>query len=247
MVYPRIVPLEDLGIPSRDPFGDLRIRKHLFEDPVLVASIRDYAHGDSLKRLHWKASAHVGRLQSRVFERTTTADLALFLDTRTALHWGVSEQRLETAVIAAASIASFALGKGYRVGLYANESYRYTGRAVRLPPSAHPEQMQRILEALAHIQGAYFPEIDRVVNREAPALPWGATIVILAAAPTDLLLATINRFRRAGRRVVLIAIGEEASRQASAGIPTYHVSDRVYWREMASVRAHPALFARGGI
>ena len=42
VVYPPLVPLEELGIPSRDPFGDLQVRRHLFEDPVRVAATRDY-------------------------------------------------------------------------------------------------------------------------------------------------------------------------------------------------------------
>ena len=92
VVYPPLVPLEQLGIPSRDPFGDLSVRRHLFEDPVRVASTRDYTPGDPVRRIHWKSSARAARLQTRTFERTTSTDMVLFLDTRTMqiAHLGVS-------------------------------------------------------------------------------------------------------------------------------------------------------------
>lgn len=237
MVYPSVVPLENLGILSREPFGDLRVRRHLFEDPIRVVSTRDYACGDPLKRIHWKASARLQRLQSRVFEQTTTMDLALFLDTRTEEPplWGHSEQLLETAAIVAASIASYAMREGYRVGLYVNEPL-YSGYMIKLPPSDHPNQLQRVLEALAQIQGWPLIPLEQLLNREGHSLPWGATLTVVTAIPTEPLLASLNRFRRAGRRLALILIGGKARHFRLDGLPTYHVSDQVYWRELESVR-----------
>ncbi len=242
LVYPRVVPLESLGIPSKEPFGDLRLRRHLFEDPVQVATIRDYAPGDPFRRIHWKATARLQRLQSRVFEHTTTVDLALFLDTATVPppFWGVSEQRLETAVIVVASIASFALSKSYRTGLYVNEPYLQSDKAIRLPPSDHPDQLQRILEALAHVRGWPYPALEDMLAREARSLPWDATLVVVTAVPTDGLVSTLSRFRRVGRSVALIVVGDDASQANLDGMSVYHVSDSIYWRELAAVQLRPA-------
>ncbi|MGQ9517160.1 MAG: hypothetical protein ACUVT1_07825, partial [Anaerolineae bacterium] len=33
IVYPRVVPLEELGLPAKDPLGELAVRRRLFEDP----------------------------------------------------------------------------------------------------------------------------------------------------------------------------------------------------------------------
>ena len=226
VVYPKIVPLEQLGIPSRDPFGDLRLRRHLFQDPVRVASIREYAYGDPMRRIHWKATARTGQLQTKVFEHTTSPDLAVFLDVRTVKppFWSVIPQLMETAVIAAASIANDVIDKGYRVGLYINQPYPNSSQSVRLPPSSHPDQLLRILEALA---GAGPPEtlaIDRLVQREAAALPWVSTLVVVTAVPTAPLLATLSGLHRLGRPVALVIIGGEKPDFSLDGLPLYHVS-----------------------
>lgn len=233
LVYPRIVSLEELGLPSRDPFGDLRVRRHLFEDPVQVLSTRDYAYGDPLKRINWKATARLSRLQTRVFEPTTTVDLALFLDVRTAIppRRGPSEQLLETAVITAASIASYALREGYRIGLYVNEPYRETERMIKLPPSDHPEQEVRVLEALAHVQGWPFVTVEDLLNTEGRGLPWSATLAVITAAPSAPVLACLHRFSRAGRRVALIVVGGSGPQFNMDGITTYSVSDQLYSQE----------------
>ena len=237
LVYPRIVPLEDLGIPSKAPFGDLRVRRHLYEDPVRVVTTREYAPGDPLRHIHWKATARLRQLQSRVFEPTTTVDLALFLDVRTveAPIWGRVEQLLETAVIAAASIANHSIQKGYRVGLYVNEPYLYKEGLIKLPSSDHPDQLQRVLEALAQVQGWPALPLEQLLNREARNVHGAATLAVITAEPSEPLLAALHRFRRAGRRVVLVLVGERLGGYGLDVIPVYHVSDQVYWRELESV------------
>ena len=242
LVYPRIVPLEDLGIPSKDPFGDLRVRRHLFQDPVRVVTTRDYAPGDPLRHIHWKATARLRQLQSRVFEPTTTVDLALFLDVRTveAPIWGRVEQLLETAVIAAASIASHGIQKGYRVGLYVNEPYLFKEGLIKLPSSDHPDQLQRVLEALAQVQGWPAVPLEQLLNREARSVHGAATLAVITAEPSEPLLASLHRFSRAGRRVVLVLVGERRGDFTLGSIPVYNVSDRVYWRELESVQLNQA-------
>ena len=243
IVYPRIVPLELLNIPSRHPFGDLRIKRHLFEDPVQVMTTRDYINGDPMKRIHWKASARLQRLQSRVFEHTTTMDMALFLDTRTIpreYYWNeVATDLLETAVITATAIADRCIKDGYKVGLYANELYFNSTHLLEIPPSENTGQFKDILEALAHIRGIPFITIDKLLSREARQLSWETTIVLITAVLTDENIATLRHFRRAGRRISLVLIGKDAHTVRLNGITVYNVPEDVYQKQMDSLRLEP--------
>jgi uncharacterized protein (DUF58 family) len=243
LVYPKIVPLEELGIPSRHPFGDLRIRKHLFEDPVQVMTTRDYVAGDPLKRINWKATARLQRLQTRVFEHTTTVDLALFLDTRTVTdkyYWGnMVSDLLETGVLTATSIANYSIAQGYKIGFYANEFYWETDRPMRLPPSDHPDQLKAILEALAHVKGIPSQTIDKLLNKEARSLSWEATIVLITAAPTEEVVATVKHFKRAGRRMGLVLVGANVAASKLQGITTYRVSEDVYRGKTGIIHLKP--------
>ena len=236
LVYPRVVPLAELGLPSRDPFGDLRVRRHLHRDPLRTAGVRPYAPGDPRKHIHWKATSRTGHLQSRVFEPTTSVDLALFLDVRTvpAPSWEHIPVLLDAAVTACASIAAHAVGRGYQVGLYVNQFYRRASPLIRLLPGSSPQHLQRMLEALAQVEGPEVMSMARLVQREATSLPWGATLAVVTAVPTEALLAELVRLRRAGRRVVLLLVGHgDAPAPHPAGVPVYPLRDAALYGSRA--------------
>lgn len=238
MVYPKIVPLERLGIPSKQPLGDIRTRSHIFQDPILTLGVRDYHFGDSLKQIHWKTTARLGRLQTKVFEPTTTVDMGVFLDVRTVKPplWGTVPELLELAIVAAASIAKHALAEGYRVGLYVNQNRWFSNELVRIPPSQHTDQLRQILEVLAQLHSSETMPIARLIANESSNLPWGSTMVVISAMPTDALLSTLVEMKRVGRRIALILVGGQEPLIGKDGLTTYHIRDDVLWRELETLK-----------
>lgn len=231
LVYPRLVPLEKLGIPSQQFFGDIRLKRHLFQDPVLTAGVRDYHSGDSLKRIHWKSTARLGKLQTKVYEPTTTVDISIFLDVRTlrAPLWGSVYQLQELGIIAVASISRHALKEGFRVGLYVNQVTRFSRGMVRVPHSQHADQLLHILQALAQLHQVETVPITRFIRQEVPSLPWGSTLVVISAQPVDELLATLLDLKRVGRSIALVKVGGEAPEVSDGNLPVYHIRDDVAW------------------
>jgi len=223
--------MEKLGIPSQQFFGDIRLKRHLFQDPVLTAGVRDYHSGDSLKRIHWKSTARLGKLQTKVYEPTTTVDMSIFLDVRTlrAPLWGSVYQLQELGIIAAASISQHALKGGFRVGLYVNQITRFSRGMVRVPHSQHPDQLPRILEVLAQLHQVETVPVARFIQQEARSLPWGSTLVVVSAQPLDELLATLLDLKRVGRSVALVKVGGEKPEVSSGNLPVYHITDDVAW------------------
>ena len=237
MVYPKIVPLEKLGIPSNQPIGDILIRRHIFEDPILTLGVRDYHFGDSLKRIHWKTTARIGHLQTKVFEPTTTIDMGIFLDVRTIkpTFWGSVPQLLELGIMASASISNYALKAGYRVGLYVNQRKRFPDELMKIPPSQHADQLLHILEALAQIDASETMPIARLVQNESRNLAWGSTMVVISAIPTNALFSTLIQMKRGGRRVALIVVGGSEPSISKDGLTVYHIREDVAWRELETL------------
>jgi uncharacterized protein (DUF58 family) len=233
-VYPRLVPLEKLGISSKQLFGDIRLKQHLFQDPVLTAGVREYLAGDSLKRIHWKSTARIGELQTKLYEPTTTVDISIFLDIRTlkAPLWGSSYQLQELGIITAASIAEYALKAGFRVGLYVNQVTRFSQGYLTVPPSRHPDQLPRILEGLAQIHQVETISMVKYLRQEARSLPWGSTVVLISAQPAEALMAALLDLKRMGRSVTLVTIGgtkEELEAIQTGHVNVFSVSDEVAW------------------
>ena len=235
LVYPRVLPLERLGLPSRDPFGELRTRSWLFEDPLRVVGARDYAPGDGPRRIHWPATARAGRLQVKLYEPTTSHRLVVVLNLNTVgPDWwaqGYDPELLELAVTTAASLAAWAAERGYQVGLSANGSVRRLGGRVRVPPGRDPEQLGRVLEALARALPFASGPLGALLREEARALPYGTTLVVVAARLDADAAAELRALGAAGNRVVLLLIGDRAA-AAPRGVPLLRVAPAASWREL---------------
>ncbi len=85
------------------------------EDDV---GVREYRHGDELRRIHWRATAHRGEMMVRREEQTWHSRCTILLDNRAGAHRGTGPTAsLEWAVSAAASSAIHLLHNGYTVHL----------------------------------------------------------------------------------------------------------------------------------
>src|SRR5262249_39648190 len=80
LVYLRIVPLLGYEPGSRRPIGDIRMTHRLYEDPTRIAGIRAYEVGDPLNRVHWRATARAGTLQSKLYEPSSLSGATIVLD-----------------------------------------------------------------------------------------------------------------------------------------------------------------------
>jgi len=125
VVYPRIESLEELGLPPKEPFGELKIHNSLFTDPIKPRGVRDYQPQDRFRDVHWKATARRGELQTKIFDPSTGMTLAVFLNVATmARHWlGFYPELMERVISVAASMASYGAEQGWGVGIYANGSF----------------------------------------------------------------------------------------------------------------------------
>lgn len=229
IVYPQIWPLEELGLPPKEPFGELRVRQSLFTDPIRTRGIRDYQPQDRFRDVHWKATARRGRLQTKVYDPSTGMTMVVFLNVATfARHWmGFDPALLERAVSVAASICNYGVQQGWGVGLYANGAVPNSDQPIRVQPGRSSDQLSNVLEALAAVTEFATGAIDMMLLRESSSLPWAATLVLVTAIVTDEMLIALARLHEAGRRVVLIALGDEPAPRLpdrrGDGIVVYHI------------------------
>ena len=122
LVYPRVVPLHDLGLPALRPLGELRGGIEIFQDLSRPSGLREYQIGDPMKTIDWKATARRQQLQVRTFEPSSTFTVILIVAVETSERpWeGYSPTNLERVITASASIASYAAERQYNLGLFSN-------------------------------------------------------------------------------------------------------------------------------
>ena len=237
VVYPRVWSLPELGLPAKEPFGPINTRRTLFTDPIKTRGIRDYQPSDRFRDVHWKATARRGELQTRIYDPSTGMTITLFLNVATMpRHWqGHFPELLEWAVSVTASMAYYGDQQKWAVGLYANGALPFSDQPLRVQPGRSPDQLIKILEALAAVTEFATGSIEKLMSRESPALPWAATLILVTAVMTDEIWIELIRLKQAGRRLVVIYVGAEPLQETESSILLYHVPPDTPAVELVSV------------
>jgi uncharacterized protein (DUF58 family) len=226
IVYPAIFSMEQLHLPTKNPFGSQRTPSKLYEDPLRTAGVRQWSEGDDLRRIHWKASARQQELYSRIYEPSEEQQVLIFLNVATfERHWqGVITELHEAAVSVAGSLAAVAVEQRLPVGLIANGALPGSDQDLRLLPGRRPDQLMHILELLAAVTPFANAPIEELLLHESPRLPWGATLVMVTAITHDALLATLIDLAAVGRKMVLVSLAEQPPTRWMERVVVYHLS-----------------------
>ncbi|MBA3469577.1 MAG: DUF58 domain-containing protein [Herpetosiphonaceae bacterium] len=223
VVYPRLLPPQELGFEMRQLLGDIRAQNRLLADPSRTVGVRDYHREDPLKSIHWNATARRGMLQTRVYEPTTALDIMCFLDPSTYSYiWeGIDPVEGERLISMAATICKALIGAGHSVGLWTNAVTAGGGGTVRVASAHSPQQLGRILETLARLRLYTGPAMAHLLASARSMIASGATVVLISAQANTATRAGLLRLRSAGHPVVWISLGAE--KPVLPGATVYHI------------------------
>lgn len=209
-IYPQIVKLETLGLPSQSPFGTLKHPNPIFEDPSRLMGKRDFQNGDSIRRIDWKSTAATGQLQVKLYEASIALEVVIVLD----LHKDNYDIKTffdatELAITAAASIAAWGKMNNQTIGLVTNgkDSQKEETTPHPLLPKKGAGHFINILEILARIQPDDTYSIETLIQNTLAELTWGTTIVLISGG---LQIPTLNQLfhaRKRGLNPVIILTG----------------------------------------
>ncbi|MFH1003040.1 MAG: DUF58 domain-containing protein [Chloroflexota bacterium] len=173
-----------------------------------MAGARDYRYDDPIKRIHWKASAAHGKLQTRHYESSTSLSLLLILDVHS---FPEEDEEFERAVSTVASLAYEAERQGFAVGLIANSEPE-----VVMAIGSGRGQLLRILEALARVTAKSRLSLHEEMDRFRPLLPMGATMVVVTRTATPALTGLARQLERDGYSLLCVSIEQTAGQERPA-------------------------------
>ncbi|UCH92807.1 MAG: DUF58 domain-containing protein, partial [Candidatus Aminicenantes bacterium] len=125
-VLPRVVSIKKGLAQGQRPVHQVPRRRSIFEDPSRFMGMRDYRPGDSMRRIHWRATARSGKIQVKLFEPSVLTGLLLAVDMglgsypQTRAKPQEIDSLLELTITAAASLGEYVLAGDQQVGLISN-------------------------------------------------------------------------------------------------------------------------------
>jgi uncharacterized protein (DUF58 family) len=237
LVLPKVVPLEALGLPTRFPLGDERSDDRLLVDPLRVAGVRHYLPGDSMRQVHWKASARTGSLQTKILEPSAFPRVLLCLNLNSAeRQWqGIHPDLLELLICITASLSTHLAARRLSFGLLANGFTPHSRGRAYIAPSAAPDHAYGVLQLLAGLTSFATHDFIQTLRSERRRISRGTTVVVISALDNAATRDELRGLQRSGCPVTLLLVGNALREATVPGIRTYWIGGEDRWRELAGL------------
>lgn len=214
-IFPRLISLPFLPAGSRDAKFSSGTQGRLADSGEAYADLRQHRPGDSLKRVHWKASARRGELMIKNYDLPLETAALIAVDTSAAYEGEDALRYADLACECAAAIAHHSLKAGYTV-------------AVVDADPAHPpvdggsqKAFSRLYEGLAVLPFGKGGDFCASVRGAARAQPGLRAVYALTPRQDDDLGRVLTELARAGCAVkcILLDPAGESPRPDPARMP----------------------------
>jgi uncharacterized protein (DUF58 family) len=225
-VYPRIAALRSLPRPihTQTSIGDYVSRA--LGEGIEPGDIRQFAPGDRLKQVNWRASLRLGALYVTQHHRERNADVVLMLDTLAEVG-RAPDTTLDLGVRAAASLATAYLARKDRVGLI-----NYGGLIHWVRPGSGRVQYERLADALARA-GVVFTYVAKDLAMVPPRVLPAQALVIAVTPLLDrrFAKAALDLAARGFDLVMLVVSPVEITRATMRPSPATDLACRLWTLE----------------
>jgi len=235
-VHPEIVPIGGYRVAAPKAVGEVRVERRIFEDPSRLHGVRAFQPGDKLSRVHWRATARTGELQTKIYEPSAMIGAMVCCDLFEPAYEGSDTfRRSELAVSAAASLAVYITDCHQQVGLLSNgrdaadrarfETIEFEAKTLaqarrmaemkersnRLRPCEVPVGrgevvLRRLLDTTARIELSDFQPVSAMLMREYPRLPRDVSYLVITPRLDRGLVEALAAMRKSGFAASVIRI-----------------------------------------
>ncbi|RME02750.1 MAG: DUF58 domain-containing protein [Planctomycetota bacterium] len=202
LVLPRLVPLAQLSPLAAQSVsfvgGRTLPRAGISYD---FLGTRPYRQGDSLKYIHWPATAHSNELIIKEFESHALCKFSIFLDLHRDSLQGIKPNTLDYAITIGGSIAKFACDRSLEFRLFAHGQRSYS-----FPFGRGHGHLSWILQELASMKPKGELPLEELVRRNAPLILEKEEVFLLCPTHRFKLVNFVDIFQFLRGREVAITV-----------------------------------------
>ena len=190
------------------------VTQELSSSDVSFHALRDYVPGDDRRNIHWRTTAHTGRLMVRQFEETHRSSLLVLLDC--LIDDYEVEEDFETAVSVACSLGLNAIHDGREVALATQDDELSTATGLQL------------LDASCLVTATAEAGCDDLARQASARHPEASVIILVTGQRCEKqTLARVRTLTPLDAVVLALRCGSRAMERHSVGGLTAYDLDRV--------------------
>jgi len=181
----------------------------LNEDLTSPSGTRSYLPSDPFRRIHWKASAKTGELQTKVYEKTNGMNwILLFHLNRDKM----TEEEMEREISCMAYVCRFATEHGIPFSFYINIKIRGKGRILHLDSESGRVQLAKGLELLARISvNSLTLNVNEMLSYVDRFRDENAVIILFNLSYLDDKFGLLRKWQKQGHELYRIEHSGDAS------------------------------------
>ncbi len=226
VILPMLFEIKSFLFPPGLLPGGQVIRRKSSDITPHAAGVREYIHGDAMKRIHWPTSIRRNQLMVKEFEQDPQAEVWLYLDLQSDAHHEKPHQyqpapaeliffgrrpefklppsSLEYSISITASLAHYFIAQRRAVG------YSSAGQSFTVHHAERGERQEgKILETLAFVEANGNLSIAALVAAQASQLPQGSTAILITPAIRPDLLQAVDDLQRRYLRPIVVLLDVE--------------------------------------
>jgi uncharacterized protein (DUF58 family) len=174
---------------------------------VEFADYREYAPGDDLKRLDWRAYARTNRHVVKQYEEESNLRCTILLDASASMRYGRPDgamTKFTYSATLAASLAHLCVHQRDAVGLALFDS----AERAWLRPVATQAQLAKIIDLLEHAKPDRSTDLAGVMMRVCDQIKSRGMVVVISDLLTDLdaFYTSLGRFQHSGHEIIVFQV-----------------------------------------
>jgi uncharacterized protein (DUF58 family) len=171
-----------------------------------ASSVREFTSGDSLHHIHWRSTAHMGKLMVKTFDADRSYNPPkvawILLDMNEKAHFGRGEETSEDYNITiAASLVKKCLQSGMQVGILASDEHHSL-----ITPETGEKQLWDILETLALMRANRGLTLSELFSYHLDSFCHNPLVIIIATSASENLVEAVAQLRNRVASMVVILL-----------------------------------------
>jgi len=206
MVYPKIHDLRNLHIGTSQITNEGTSRKKSNILSPHASSVREYAYGDSLSRVHWKTTARANRLMSKEFDVGSSNEVVILNDLDKSVQCGrLDDSTDELSISVTASLTKSYTDSHTPVGFLSHGNDRYY-----ITPGIGSSHFDRTMQTLAVAKPGNGKNLQQVIAEERNIWFNNSSIIIITPSSETEWVTALSELSQFNTSITVIMVNAKS-------------------------------------